>query len=162
MEIDPQFAQAQLTLHSAYLLANQAGKSMPPLQKAMDYEYRLPERTRYDMRAEYFMMKQDKEKAFAVAKMKVQLYPEDLSAYGMLAQFQRLRGDKAGLIESLKKILELDPSQQEAGPADRLRVRVAGTVRQRAALLLALRGALPGAQRALCCDGGRAPFTGRT
>ena len=113
VEIDPQFAQAQLTLHSAYVLANQANKSMPPLQKAMDYEYRLPERTRYDMRAEYFMMKQDKEKAYAVAKMKVQLYPEDLSAYALLAQFQRMRRERAGLIESFKKMLELDPSQQE-------------------------------------------------
>jgi tetratricopeptide (TPR) repeat protein len=113
VEIDPQFAQAQLALHSVYFLANQAGKSMPPLQKAMDYEYRLPERMRYDMRAEYFMMKQDKEKAFAVAKMKVQLYPEDVGAHGLLARFQQLRRDKAGLIASYKKMLELDPSQQE-------------------------------------------------
>ncbi len=111
--LDPQFAQAQFTLHTVYLLSNQMDKAMPPLQKAMDFEYRMPERERYDMRVEYFMMKKEADKAFAAANMKVQLYPEDVTAYVLRAQMQQVRNDKAGMIESLKKVLELDPAQQD-------------------------------------------------
>jgi tetratricopeptide (TPR) repeat protein len=113
VELDPTFAAAALSLHNAYLLGNQAQKSMPPLQQAMDHLYRLPERLQHDVKAEYFYMKQDHEKAFATAKMKVELFPEDVSSYALLAGFQRLRDDKAGMVESYEQIVELDPSRQE-------------------------------------------------
>ncbi|MGH7552245.1 MAG: tetratricopeptide repeat protein [Longimicrobiales bacterium] len=58
-------------------------------------------------------MKQDQEKAFAVAKMKVDLFPDDIAAYQLLSQLQNARDDKDGMIASFQKILELDPEQQE-------------------------------------------------
>ena len=113
VELDPAFASAAATLHSVLLLGNQAQKSMPPLQQAMDHLYRLPERVQHDVKAEYYMMKQDHPKAFAVARMKVEQFPEDVAAYLLLAQFQRLQDDKAGMLQSYEKVLELDPSRQE-------------------------------------------------
>jgi tetratricopeptide (TPR) repeat protein len=111
--LDPTFAVAALSLHSVLLLDNQAQKAMAPLQQAMDHLYRLPERVQHDAKAEYYFMKQDQQKAFAIARMKVEQFPDDVAAYAMQAQFQRLQDDKAGMLQSYEKILELDPSRQE-------------------------------------------------
>ena len=113
VQIDPTFAYAWMSLHNLYLLSNQAQKSMPPLQKAMDNIYRLPERLQYDVKAEHYVMKQDWEKAYAVAKMKTDLYPDDIPGYVLLATFERVRDNKDGIIAAYKKILEIDPSQHE-------------------------------------------------
>jgi tetratricopeptide (TPR) repeat protein len=110
---DPTFTAAHLALHNIYLLSNQAQRSMAPLQKAMDHLYRLPERMQYDVKAEYYFMKQERDKAFAVAKLKVDLFPEDISGYALLSQFQMLQNDRDGMIASLQKIIELDPAQHE-------------------------------------------------
>jgi tetratricopeptide (TPR) repeat protein len=110
---DPSFALAWLNLHNVYLLTNRADQAMPPLQKAMDHLYRLPERLHYDVKAEYYFMRRELDKALAVTRMKVDLYPEDVSGYVLLAQFQRLDNDRTGMIASYRRILELDPAQQE-------------------------------------------------
>ena len=111
--IDPTFAFAWLGLHNVLLVSNQGSKALPPLQKAMDHNYRLPERIQHDVRAEYYMVTQDAEKAFNVAKMKVDLYPQDINAHLMMATFYAMRDDKDGMINSFKKVLELDPTQHE-------------------------------------------------
>jgi tetratricopeptide (TPR) repeat protein len=113
IERDATFAAAHVTLHNIYLLSNQSDRSLPPLQRAMDHLYRLPERTQYDVKAEYYFMKQDIEKAYAAAKMKVDLFPDDISGYALLSQFQKLRNDRDGQIASYQQILKLDPAQQE-------------------------------------------------
>ena len=113
IELDPTFAAAALSLHNVLLLGNQGQNAMPPLQQAMDHLYRLPERVQHDVKAEYYFMKQDHQKAFAIARMKVEQFPEDVAAYTLQAQFQRLQDDKPGVLQSYEKILELDPSRQE-------------------------------------------------
>ena len=113
VKADPTFAYAWLSLHGVYLLSNQAQKSMPPLQKAMDHMYRLPERTQYDVRSEFHFMKQDLEKAYAVSKMRTDLFPDDIQGYLVLAIYENLRNNPDGIIAAYQKILELDPSQQE-------------------------------------------------
>jgi tetratricopeptide (TPR) repeat protein len=45
--------------------------------------------------------------------MKVDLFPEDLTGYVLLTQFQQMRNDRDGMIASIRKIYDLDPSQQE-------------------------------------------------
>jgi tetratricopeptide (TPR) repeat protein len=45
--------------------------------------------------------------------MKVEQFPDDVAAYIMQAQFQQLQDDKAGVLQSYERILELDPSRQE-------------------------------------------------
>lgn len=110
---DSTFALAWLNLHNVYLLTNRSEASMPPLQKAMDRLYRLPERLHYDIKAEYYFMRRELDKAMAVMRMKVELFPEDIGGYITLSQFQRLVNDRAGVIESYKRILELDPAQHE-------------------------------------------------
>jgi tetratricopeptide (TPR) repeat protein len=111
--LEPTFAAAQMQLHTVYLLTNQAARSMPPLQQAMDHLYRLPERLHYDVKTEYYMMKGEQAKALAVVKMKVDLFPEDIAGHQLLAQLYAMRNDKDGVIASYQKILELDPTRQE-------------------------------------------------
>jgi len=113
VEIDPSFAFGYAALHNLLLLGNQATASMAPLQKAMDNLYRLPERMQYDVKAEYYMMMEDKDKAFAVAELKTEVFPHDISAWLLLAQFQTLRNQKREVIASYDTILRLDPSQHE-------------------------------------------------
>jgi tetratricopeptide (TPR) repeat protein len=114
VKLDPTFSAAWLWLHNIYLLAGQSQKSLAPLQKAMDHQYRLPERMQYDLKWEYYTVaKQDAEKARAAAELKTTLYPEDIQAWVLLSQSQMMQDDKAGRIASHKKILEIDPSQHE-------------------------------------------------
>jgi tetratricopeptide (TPR) repeat protein len=114
VQSDPTFAHAWLALHNIYLLAGQPQKSLPPLQKAMDHQYRVPERLQYDLKAEYYAVaKQDPEKARAVAEMKTTLFPDDVQAWVLLAQMQNMVNDQKGRIVSFNKILELDPAQHE-------------------------------------------------
>ena len=110
---DPTFALAWMTLHNTYIYTNQVDRSLPPLQKALDHVYRLPERVQYDVKAEYYLIKQDPERAYQAASTKVALFPDDIAGYDLLIIMQRLRNDRNGMIASLHKILQLDASQQE-------------------------------------------------
>ncbi|MGH7468248.1 MAG: tetratricopeptide repeat protein [Longimicrobiales bacterium] len=111
--LDPTFANAWYTLHNVYLLSNQRQDAMPPLQKAIDHIYRFPERMQYVVKFEYYMVKQDKERAEAVARMNVDVFPQDISSYELLLQLQSMRYDRDGMIASVHKILELDSSRAE-------------------------------------------------
>ena len=112
VEIDATFAVAWLTLHNLLVLSG-GPDAMAPLQKAMDHLYRLPERAQFDVKSQYYLLRQEHDKALAVLRMKVDLYPDDLGGYAALAQIQSLRRDVDGQIASYQKILELDPMQAE-------------------------------------------------
>ncbi|MBI4409426.1 MAG: tetratricopeptide repeat protein [Gemmatimonadetes bacterium] len=110
---DPKFALALYTLGGVYLVANQAQKALPALQAAMDHIYRLPERWQFDLKRDYYFVRQQGEKAYAVAKMKTELFPDDVQAYATLAMMQVFRDEKDAAIASLQRLLELDPTQYE-------------------------------------------------
>jgi tetratricopeptide (TPR) repeat protein len=112
VEIDPTFAAAWLSLHNV-LLVSGSQDATAPLQKAMDHVYRLPERFQFDLKTEYYLIRQDHEKALATARMKVDLYPDDIGGYTLLSVIQQMRNDRDGVIATYEKILELDPSQME-------------------------------------------------
>jgi tetratricopeptide (TPR) repeat protein len=113
VELDPTFANAWFTLHQVYLLSNDRQNSLPPLQKAIDHIYRFPERLQYPVKVEYYIIKQDKERAYAVARMNVDVFPQDVSSYELLLQLQTMRYDRDGMIASVHKILELDSTRAE-------------------------------------------------
>jgi len=112
-QLDPTYALAQFALYQSRALQGNAQAAMPALEQAMRQLARVPERSSFMVKAEYFIMKQDMDKAFAVADMMTQLYPDDLTGWALRAQLQIYRGDYAGSIESLRAAYALDETQQE-------------------------------------------------
>lgn len=110
---DPTFANAHYGLYAMYLLTNQAGKAMGSLQATMDHLYRMPERLQNIIKLEHYFMTQQQDKAFAVAQLNTELYPDDIRSLQLLAQLQVMRDEKDGAIGSLRRMLELDPQQAE-------------------------------------------------
>lgn len=111
---DPTYADAQADLGTLYLLVNRPAESVGPLQAAMDHIYRLPERARFVLKSNYYLLvQQDMEKAYASLEMWAELFPDDIVAYQGRLQIQTMRGDQVGALESLEKILELDPGQRD-------------------------------------------------
>lgn len=110
--IDPTFAWAQLQLFGLSIAID--GKAdMTAIQSALDNSYRLPERTQQFVKSAYFQAKLDYPRAFAVIDMLSKLYPEDLEVLEQKVEISAYRDDKDAIIESLKKILELDPTRAE-------------------------------------------------
>jgi class 3 adenylate cyclase/tetratricopeptide (TPR) repeat protein len=108
---DPDFALAYVTMAVAYLNVNKVGDAMDALQSALDLPYKLPERQLFIAKYINYLMLQEAEKAMAVVKMWVELYPDDIIAHSMLAQRYALRNMFREAIKEYKEILRLDPEQ---------------------------------------------------
>ena len=101
---DPTYADAQSSLATLYLYINQPQRIAEPMQAAMDYIYKLPERLRFVVKSNYYLLvRQDMEKAIASLDMWADLYPDDLLAYQARLQIQTIRDDKEGILESLQR-----------------------------------------------------------
>ncbi|MGD2123945.1 MAG: tetratricopeptide repeat protein [Gemmatimonadota bacterium] len=112
--IDPTFADAQYSLAQVYYLTNRTEEAVAPLQAAMEHIYRFPERSRFQVKSDYyFLVRQDAVRAMASIEMWADLFPDDIAAYQARAQIQMVRNDKPGWLASLQKILELDPAQRD-------------------------------------------------
>jgi tetratricopeptide (TPR) repeat protein len=110
--VDPTYADAQYSLAQIYYMTNRTPEAVGPLQAAMEHLYRLPERARFQVKSDYyFIVRQDMDKALASIDMWADLFPDDIQAYQARVQIQLVRDDKAGMLASLRKILELDPAQ---------------------------------------------------
>lgn len=112
-ELDPTFALAQFVLYQVRSLMGDAQSALPPLNAAMQHLYRLPERIQFNVKVEHFLVQQDMEKAYAVATMMTELYPDDLQGYQLRLTLESLLDDRDAAIATLRRILELDPQQQE-------------------------------------------------
>ena len=112
--LDSTFAIAQNSLYTGYLVTNQAARGMKPIRAAMASLYRLPERMQFLVKSNYYYMREEHEKSYAVLKMWTELYPDDIDGHMQMAQVYILvQNDKEAGIRELEKILELDPSQSE-------------------------------------------------
>jgi tetratricopeptide (TPR) repeat protein len=112
-ELDPTFALAHFALYQTRALQGNAQAALPSLQAAMQYSYRLPERLAMLAKVEHFVSSRDMDKAYSVASMMTEVYPDDLDGYRIRAQLEGFRDDKPAMITTLRRILELDPQQQE-------------------------------------------------
>ena len=110
---DQTFAAAQFGLYVVYVLQNRGVEGHAPLQAAVDHVYRLPEQVQNQIKAEWYGLRQEPEKAMALIEMNAELYPEDITALNALAQSQILRDLRREAIETFQRILELDPQQQD-------------------------------------------------
>jgi tetratricopeptide (TPR) repeat protein len=110
---DSTFALAHYSLYAVYVFGNRAQDALRPIQAALDLSYRLPERLRNQVKANYYEIRQQPEKMFAVIEMNAELFPTDIRALAALAQIQVLRDQRREAIETFRRILALDPQQHD-------------------------------------------------
>jgi tetratricopeptide (TPR) repeat protein len=115
VELDPTFAYSWLQLYNALLLAGRQQESLEALGAAMEHSYRMPERDRFKVQAEYYYTaQQDIEKALAVARLRAEIYPEELDAHVVFAVYAELHGQFDDALASWERVLELNPAQMAA------------------------------------------------
>ncbi len=108
--LDPTFAVAQYTLATALLLnSSPPGEAVTSMQAALDNLYRVPERARFLIKADYYFLTQQTDKAWSVVEMWVELYPEDLMALRNYLFVQQVRGDWEGMLATLGTMYRLSP-----------------------------------------------------
>ena len=105
---DPTFALAQHTLALRMFLGNRSSEAVAPIQAALANVYRLPERSQFGVKSDYYYMTQDVERALAVIEMWAELYPEDLIALQGLHQVQLIRNQRVEAIATLERIYALN------------------------------------------------------
>jgi len=109
---DEGFAMAQFMRFAVYQTLGEKEKSEEAIAVAMENLFRVTERTRFMIKAQYYYnVKQDSDKADAVLKMWNQIYPNDVEALSMIAIFSFVHQDLHATIDAYKKILAIDPSQ---------------------------------------------------
>ena len=113
VELDPTFAAAHFLNFQLARVASQPQLAQTSAKKALDLSYRLPERTRELVKANYYIAKEDWPHAYAVLEMLAKMYPEDIQVQLALVQINAIRDNRDALVSSLKKVLELDPSRSE-------------------------------------------------
>jgi tetratricopeptide (TPR) repeat protein len=79
-----------------------------PIQAALTNSYRLPERLQFTVKANYYGITQQLDKAWAVVEMWAELYPRDLLALQALYSVQTVRRQRVEAIATLEKIYEIN------------------------------------------------------
>jgi predicted Zn-dependent protease len=101
---DPTFTLAQYTLSTVLILNNRRADAVTPIQAALRNSYRLPERVQFALKADYYAITQDLDKAWAVVDMWAELYPQDLLALEALYTVQTVRRQRVEAIATLERI----------------------------------------------------------
>ncbi len=109
---DPGFASAQFLLFGVHQTLGNAEAASTAIAAAMENLYRLPERTGFMIKTQYYYNeRQDADRAMAVLDMWTSLYPDDIDAHAQTALFRFIRQDVEGTIASYERILQIDPSR---------------------------------------------------
>ena len=106
---DPTFALAQYVFAQLLLFDNRPAEAVAHLQVAVDNAYRLPERSRFPLRSDYYRATGQPDEAWRVLEMWVELYPEDRNALRNYLEPLRARGDWEGVLETLGTMYRLSP-----------------------------------------------------
>jgi tetratricopeptide (TPR) repeat protein len=111
---DPTAALAQFYLSAAYLLSNRKEDADRAAASGMENIYRLPDRMQFALKYYYYDgIEADPEKRFAVARMMVDLFPDDIEGHVQLAREYEIRNQPDAQIAEYERILDLDPSQYD-------------------------------------------------
>jgi tetratricopeptide (TPR) repeat protein len=102
-----------MLLYGVAILGNDRDRAATAIQGAMQHMYRLPERIQFQVKTSYYDFMQQPDKVIAVAKMRVELSPEDLEGRALLARLHKLRNERSEAIAQYEAILEIDPTQYE-------------------------------------------------
>jgi hypothetical protein len=111
LAVDPTNAYAHLLHYGIALFSNDRANAANAIESAMQHSYKLPERTRFQVKFQYYDFKQEAEKAMAVAEMRVDLFPDDIEGRLIVATLYGLRDRIPEAMEQYEAILSIDPSQ---------------------------------------------------
>jgi tetratricopeptide (TPR) repeat protein/tRNA A-37 threonylcarbamoyl transferase component Bud32 len=109
--LDSTNAYAHLLHYGVALLSNDRANAASAIESAMRHSYKLPERTRYQVKFQYYDFNQEAEKSLAVAEMRVDLFPDDIEGRVILAGLYGLRDRIPDAMAQYEAILSTDPSQ---------------------------------------------------
>ena len=108
--LDPTFTVAQHLLSELLQRPREdETAAIAPLLAAMDNLYRMPERYGFQVKADYYRLTNEMERAAAVVEMWVELYPNDLEALRARMNWQRSSGDWESVLVTLATMQRLDP-----------------------------------------------------
>jgi tetratricopeptide (TPR) repeat protein len=109
---DSTFAYAWFDLSMAYLQLNQGEKAEEAIRSAMQHDYKLSEKDKFQAKyIYYYLYKQDQGMVFSLAKRRVELFPEDIEGHEWLASIYAGRNQLDEALSEYKLILDLDPEQ---------------------------------------------------
>ncbi len=106
---DPTFTGAQFSLYLFLLSNGRTEEALVALQAAMANLYRIPERHRFVVKAEYYFVAQDVARAAAVIEMWIELHPEDAQALRYQLIVHTITGDSEAKLATLARLQRLDP-----------------------------------------------------
>ncbi|MDE2974984.1 MAG: tetratricopeptide repeat protein [Gemmatimonadota bacterium] len=107
--LDPAFTSAQFSLYLFLLSNGRTDEALVALRTAMANLYRIPERHRFIVKAEYYFVAQDVARAAAVIDMWAELHPEDPQALRYQLIVHRITGDSEAKLATLAALQRLDP-----------------------------------------------------
>lgn len=110
---DSTFAVAYDALLGIIMLNVAGEEALKYFQISEKYDYKLTESARLYKKMGYYFVKNQADKALAVLKMIIELYPEDVRAYSIQAFFYGMMNKPDEAIASYKKLLELDPGRYD-------------------------------------------------
>jgi tetratricopeptide (TPR) repeat protein len=110
---DSTAALAYFSLLQLYLDANQGEKIDTALEGLMRHIYKLPERDQFMGKYAYYVLHKEPEKSFAVLRMMIDLYPDDIIPRETLAVQLSARNELDEAIELYTDILKIDPERTE-------------------------------------------------
>jgi tetratricopeptide (TPR) repeat protein len=107
---DSTFALAQAALGEGYLAFNQPAQAYAAYETALRHEYRLSEKSRFQIKGRYFQITRQPDKALAVARLRTELYPDEPTAWDELGLILSDRGDTEGAVAAFENGHSLDRS----------------------------------------------------
>jgi class 3 adenylate cyclase/tetratricopeptide (TPR) repeat protein len=108
---DPDFALAYVIITISYFQNGKYELSQQAVEKALSLQHKLSDRQKFTIKYVDYVLSHQPEKAIAVVKMWIELYPNDLSAYMTLAERYLVKDMIEEAIEVYKTVLYLDPGQ---------------------------------------------------
>ncbi|HSG67597.1 MAG TPA: tetratricopeptide repeat protein, partial [Bacteroidales bacterium] len=110
---DNDFAIAHLYAALSFLNTGDVDKANLHLQSAINLLDKLSDRQKFVAKYVYYVLGQEPEKALAVLKMWIELYPDDMVAHESLAQRYAVKNMVKEALAEYKEILRLDPERYE-------------------------------------------------
>ena len=107
--LDPTFTAAHRVLSWRLINAERIGEALASIEAAMAHLSRLPERARFQVRAEYYVMTGEHDKVREIVDMWLELHPEDLDALEKHWEVRLGEGDQEGALATLAEMYRLNP-----------------------------------------------------
>ena len=114
VQLDSTFAYAYWEVLNANLKNIRGEEGMLAFLPLMKHSYKLPEKLRIELDFLYWFVAERKtDMALKVVKNWIELYPEDVNAYELLADCYSILMQTEDVIKTYEKILKLDPTRYD-------------------------------------------------